>query len=107
METVTTGNKKVREQFKKYMVETMTLPEIKRYAKSFPYEYDFNIYQQGNLDVYDYDLFLRLQGLGIDTHAVKEFEKVLNTGCTGDHRENLRNTYKQLVRRCTQELLAL
>ena len=45
METVTTGNKKVREQFKKYMVETMTLPEIKRYAKSFPYEYDFNIYQ--------------------------------------------------------------
>lgn len=97
-------NKKVIEQMKNLIKESMSENDIKRYKKEFPYEYDYNVYMYGNLDCYDYDLFERLKSFGIDTKAVTEYEKVLNGGCTYKHRENIRNTYKTLVRKAMQEL---
>lgn len=93
-----TNNKKAIESMKNLIKENLSLNDFQRYVSEFKREYDFNIYQYGNLDVYDYDLYLRLKKIGIDTKAVTEFEKVLNGGCTYTHRENIRNTYINLVR---------
>ena len=83
----------------KYITSTMCMEDINRYFKEFRYkEIDYNIYQYGNLDIYDYDLYLRLVNLGVDTKPVKEYSKVLDFGCTMKHRENIRNLYKRLVR---------
>ena len=52
--------------------ESMELSEIKEYVKSFPYESDYNIYQYGNLLIYDCDIkdlyknYKSLQNANID-----------------------------------------
>lgn len=93
------SNKKVIDGMAKYIKSAMLMKDIKRYFKEFKYkEIDFNIYQYGNLDIYDYDLYLRLVNLGVDTKPVTEYSKVLNFGCTMKHREDIRNLYKRLVR---------
>lgn len=97
-------NKKVVKLMKDMIKEHMDKDDILRYVKSFPYEYDYNIYTYGNLDIYDYDLFKRLKDFGVNTKAVAEYEKVLNWGCTYKHRENIRNAYKTLVRKAVQEI---
>lgn len=98
-------NKKVIEQMKKLIKERMCDNDIKRYVREFKYKYDYNIFMYGNLDCYDYDLFKRLKEFGVDTKAVTNYEKVLYGGCTYKHREDIRNTYKTLVRKATQELI--
>lgn len=93
------NNKKVINGMVKYIMNSMSIEEIKRYFKEFRRnEIDYNIYQYGNLDIYDYDLYLRLVNLGVDTKPVKEYSKVLDFGCTMKHREDIRNLYKRLVR---------
>ena len=91
-------NDKVIDKMVELIKENLSLNDFKRYLSNFPREIDYNIYQYGNLDVYDYDLYLRLKDFGVTTKSVKDFEKVLDSGCTYKHRENLRNDYKKLVR---------
>ena len=100
------NNKKVVDGMTKYIMNSMSIEEIKRYFKEFRYnEIDYNIYQYGNLDVYDYDLYLRLVDLGVDTKPVKEYSKVLDFGCTMKHREDIRNLYKRLVRLAVRKII--
>ena len=100
------NNKKVIDGMSKYIMQTMSIEEIKRYHNEFRYkEVDFNIYQYGNLDIYDYDLYLRLVNLGVDTKPVKEYSKVLDFGCTMKHREDIRNLYKRLVRLAVRKII--
>lgn len=100
------NNKKVIDGMAKYIMSTMCMEDIKRYFKEFRYnEIDYNIYQYGNLDIYDYDLYLRLVNLGVDTKPVKEYSKVLDFGCTMKHREDIRNLYKRLVRLAVRKII--
>ena len=100
------NNKKVIDGMAKYIMNTMSIEEIKRYFKEFRHnEIDYNIYQYGNLDIYDYDLYLRLVNLGVDTKPVKEYSKVLDFGCTMKHREDIRNLYKRLVRLAVRKII--
>ena len=99
------SNKKVIKSMAELIKNELCYDDFIRYYKEFQRELDFNIYQYGNLDVYDYDLFTRLQAFGVTQKSVTEFEKVLNTGCTYKHRENLRDTYKSLVRKASNYLM--
>ena len=100
------NNKKVVDGMAKYIMGAMCMEDIKRYFKEFRYnEIDYNIYQYGNLDIYDYDLYLRLVNLGVDTKPVKEYSKVLDFGCTMKHREDIRNLYKRLVRLAVRKII--
>lgn len=100
------NNKKVVNGMAKYIKCKMCMEDIKRYYKEFKHnEIDFNIFQYGNLDIYDYDLYLRLVNLGVDTKPVKEYSKVLDFGCTMKHREDIRNLYKHLVRLAVQKII--
>lgn len=94
-----TNNQKVIKKMAEYILENMDKSEVERYKKEFPFELDYNIYAYGNLDIYDYNLFKRLKDFSVDVKAVTEYEKVLDSGCTYKHRENIRNTYKTLVRK--------
>lgn len=98
------NNKIVIEKMKDLIKENLSLNDFLRYLKEFKYEYDFNIFQYGNLDIYDYDLYKRLEDFGVTTKAVVEYSKVLDSGCTYKHRENIRNNYKTLVRRAARSL---
>ena len=98
-------NKKVIAEMAELIKENLCLNDFMRYCKEFQRELDYNIYQYGNLDIYDYDLFKRLESFGVTQKSITEFKKVLDTGCTYTHRENLRNTYKLLVRRASQYLI--
>ena len=97
-------NKKVINKMKELILNCMDIKEVIRYWKEFPYELDYNIFQYGCLDCYDYDLYKRLKEFGVNTKAVTEYEKVLDFGCTYKHRENIRNLYKIVVRRAVQEI---
>ncbi len=100
------NNKKVIDGMAKYIMDAMCMEDIRRYFKEFRHnEIDFNIYQYGNLDICDYDLYLRLVNLGVDTKPVKEYSKVLDFGCTMKHREDIRNLYKRLVRLAVRKII--
>jgi hypothetical protein len=100
------NNKKVIDGMAKYITDTMCMEDIKRYFENFGYDkIDYNIYQYGNLDIYDYDLYLRLVDLGVDTKPVKEYGKVLDFGCTMKHREDIRNLYKRLVGKAVRKII--
>ena len=99
------NNKKVIKDMKQYILEMMDKSEVLRYKKEFPYELDYNLYTYGNLDVYDYDLFKRLEEFGVTNSSVKEYEKVLDFGCTHNHREKIRRNYKYLVRLAVQDII--
>ena len=92
------NNKRVVEAMKDYILAQMDVLEVKRYKKEFPFELDYNIYTYGNLDIWDYDLFKRLKDFGVTNSSVKNYEKVLDFGCTRKHREDIRENYKHLVR---------
>jgi len=96
------NNKKVVNAMKQYILEVMDKSEVLRYKKEFPYELDYNLYTYGCLDIYDYDLFKRLKEFGVTNSSVKEYEKVLDFGCTYKHRENIRRNYMYLVRLAAQ-----
>lgn len=100
-----TSNKKAIRAMAEFILDAMGVSEVKRYKKEFPFEYDYNIYQYGCLDIYDYNLYLRLVNIGIDTKAVIEYTKILDHGCTYKHRENIRNTYKTLVHNAVKYIL--
>jgi hypothetical protein len=76
----------------------MGVNEVKRYKKEFGYKTAQIIYEYGNLDVYDYDLFLRLKQFGVNTKPVEEYNKVLYGGCTYKHREDIRNEYIKAIK---------
>ena len=98
------NNTRVIKKMKDLIRENLSLNDFQKYLKEFKYEYDFNIFQYGNLDIYDYDLYKRLEDFGVTTKAVLEYSKVLDFGCTYKHRENIRNDYKTLVRRAARSL---
>ena len=98
------NNKIIIEKMKDLIRENLSLNDFQRYLKEFKYEYDFNIFQYGNLDIYDYDLYKRLRDFGATTKADIEYSQVLDFGCTYKHRENIRNDYKTLVRRAARSL---
>lgn len=99
-----TSNQKVINKMKELIRENVSMNDFQRYLHDFYREKDFNLYQYGNLDVYDYDLYKRLKDFGVTTKVVKEYEKVLDFGCTYKHRENIRNTYIKLVNRAARQL---
>lgn len=99
------SNQKVIKSMAELIKQELSYNDFMRYYKEFQRELDYNIYQYGNLDVYDYDLFTRLQSFGVTQKSVTDFEKVLDTGCTHKHRENLRDTYKLLVRKASNYLI--
>ncbi len=100
------NNKKVIDGMARYIMNTMSIEDIRKYYKEFKYKYiDYNVYQYGNLDVYDYDLYLRLVDLGVDTKPVREYGKVLDFGCTMEHRQNIRDLYKRLVRKAVDKII--
>lgn len=98
------NNKIVIDKMCKLIRENLSFNDFKKYIKEFYREYDFNIFQYGNLDIYDYDLYERLNEFGVTTKAVTEYAKVLDSGCTYKHRENIRQAYESLVRRAAQKL---
>ena len=98
-------NKKAISSMANLIKNELSFNDFLRYCKEFKRELDFNIYQYGNLDVYDYQLFERLKNIGIIQKAVADFEKVLDENCTYKHRENLRNCYMLLVRKASEFLL--
>jgi hypothetical protein len=98
------NNKIVVDKMCKLIRENLSFNDFKKYIKTFYKEYDFNIFQYGCLDIYDYDLYKRLDEFGVTTKAVTEYAKVLDFGCTYKHRENIRQAYKTLVRRAAQQL---
>ena len=94
-------NKKAVEAMSNYIMASLCYSDFKRYTKEFPNEIDFNIYQYGNLDVYNYDLFMFFKLLGVDEKFVKNYEKELNTD-DGVSDKTINATiyaYKLLVRR--------
>lgn len=99
------NNKIVIDKMCKLIRKNLSFNDFKKYIKEFYREYDFNIFQYGNLDIYDYDLYKRLDEFGVTTKAVTEYAKVLDFGCTYKHRENIRQAYRTLVRRAAQELM--
>ena len=100
------SNKKVIDGMAEFIMHSMSIEDIRRYYKEFKYRHiDYNIYQYGCLDIYDYDLYLRLVDLGVDTKAVKEYSKVLDFGCTMKHREDIRDLYKRLVRKAVDKII--
>lgn len=100
------SNKKVINRMAEYIMHTMDIETIRKYYKEFRGKHiDYNVYQYGCLDIYDYDLFLRLVDLGVDTKAVTEYSKVLDRGCTMKHRENIRDLYKRLVRKAVDKII--
>lgn len=101
-----TSNQKVISKMKNLIRASVSMGDFLRYLHDFYREKDFNLYQYGNLDMYDYDLYERLKDFGVTTKAVKEYEKVLDYGCTYEHRENIRNTYMKLVNRAARQLRA-
>ena len=94
------NNKIIIEKMKNLIKENLSLNDFKKYMNTFYKEYDFNIFQYGNLDIYDYDLYKRLEDFGVTTKAVIEYSKVLDFGCTYKHREDIRKNYRYLVRLC-------
>lgn len=97
MTTVTTKNYKVRLQFAKDIVERMGIDEIRHYKKEFGWRTPQTIYEYGCLDCYDYDLYKTLVELGVNTKPVKEYSKVLDRGCTYQHREDIRKEYVKAI----------
>lgn len=96
--TITTKNIEVRLKFAELIKAQMGTDEVKRYKKEFRYKAARTIYEHGNLDVYDYDLFLRLEQYGVNTKPVTEYSKVLDDGCTYKHREDIRNEYIKAIK---------
>ena len=99
------NNKIVVDKMCKLIRDNLSMNDFKKYIKEFYWKYDFNIFQYGNLDIYDYDLYKRLDEFGVTTKAVTEYAKVLDFGCTYKHRENIRQAYKTLVRKAARELM--
>lgn len=98
------NNKIVVDKMCKLIRASLCFDDFKEHIKTFYKEYDFNIFQYGCLDIYDYDLYKRLNDFGVTTKAVTEYAKVLDSECTYKHRENIRQAYKSLVRRAAQKL---
>lgn len=97
------NNKKFLEKFSDVIIWNMSPGEVKRYIKEFPYELDFNIFQYGNLDIYDYDLYQRLYKLGLRTKAVMNYRNNLNAiPFPFKYREQIRNEYKKAIRYTVQ-----
>lgn len=91
-----TNNLKACQKFYDIFSETIN-GEYEHYRKEFKFRVGRVMYEYGCFDIYDYDLYKTLIECGIDTKAVTEYTKVLDWGCTYRHRENIRNTYVNLV----------
>lgn len=99
-------NKKLIEKMAYYITQNMDIEEVKRYRKNFPIELDYNIYQYGNLDVYDCDLYTTLYNMGLRTKAVTDYHNNLDTmPFPYKYREAIRNTYKYLVRLAVDKII--
>lgn len=98
------SNQKVIDRMKELIRKNVSMNDFERYVHKFPERKDFNLYSYGNLDIYDYDLYKRLKDFGVTIKAVKEYEKVLDFGCTYKHRENIRNAYIRLVSYAARQL---
>lgn len=80
-----------------------TLNEIRRYKKEFGrHNYGRVLYEYGNFDVSDCDLYQRLASLGDKHSSVRAYSKVLESGCTYKHREKLRARYIDVVTKAVE-----
>lgn len=98
MATITTKNKQAIEKFYN-MYDNTLLNEYSNYKNRFKSDWNTAriMYEYGKFDIFDYDLYCTLVKCGVTTKPVKEFEKVLDWGCTYKHRENIRNEYVKLI----------
>lgn len=100
-----TDNKNFNEKFAYHLLNHMGTDEVKRYVKAFPRELDFNIYQYGNLDIYDYDLYKSLFYMGLRTKAVLNYHNNLDVmPFPYKYREAIRTEYKKAIRYTIQYL---
>lgn len=78
-----------------YMGETReeACNEIKRYMKAFPSETDYNLYQYGNLAVYNNQVWEHMHKLGIENKLMEQAEN-----CPNKYGTELVNLYKRGVR---------
>ena len=99
-------NKKVIETMENLIKNNLCYSDFKRYQKEFPKELDFNIYQYGNLDCYNYDLFIFFKNVGVTEKFVSNYEKELNDidGVTDKTIDATIHAYKLLVRRAVARL---
>lgn len=99
-------NKKVVETMEYNILNSLCYDDFKRYQKEFPNELDFNIFQYGNLDIYNYDLFMFFKRLGVTEKFVTNYEKELETieGVTDKTIYAIIHAYKMLVRRAVARL---
>lgn len=78
-----------------YMGETReeAIHEIKRYIKEFPKEVDYNIYQYGNLAVYNNQVWEHMHKLGLDNKLMTLAKENPN-----EYGAELVNLYKRGIR---------
>lgn len=92
-------NKELVKKFAHYILEHMGVSEVKSYYNEFRHKMDFNLYQYGCLDISDYDLYETLYNLGLRTKPVMNYHNNLETfPFPYKYREDIRQTYKYLVR---------
>lgn len=95
----TWNTNEVREKFfndiLEYMGETKeeACNEIRRYMKQFPNETDYNIYQYGNLAVYNNQVWEHMHKLGIENKLM-----TLSKENPNDYGVQLSNLYKRGIR---------
>ena len=87
------NNKKVIDKMIGFILSNVDTSDIERYYKQFPYEYDYNIYQYGNLDVMYWELKERLRKFGV----TKKFK----------NNEDVELTYMYLIRMAVNKIIKL
>lgn len=99
-------NKIVIEKMETLILNSLCYSDFKRYQKEFSRELDYNIFQYGNLDCYNYDLFMFFKNAGVTEKFVTNYEKELNDvdGVTDKTIDATIHAYKLLVRRAVARL---
>ena len=59
------NNRKVINKMIDFILSNVELSDIVRYYKHFPFEFDYNIYKYGNLDVMYWELEKHLREFGV------------------------------------------
>lgn len=105
-ETMRATNKMVIEKMENLILNSLCYSDFKRYQKEFSRELDYNIFQYGNLDCYNYDLFMFFKNAGVTEKFVTNYEKELNDvdGVTDKTIDATIHAYKLLVRRAVARL---
>ena len=100
------SNKKVVQAIENKILFNLCYEDFKRYQKEFPRELDFNIFQYGNLDIYNYDLFMFFKNIGVTEKFILNYEKQLESleGVNDKTIDILIYSYKNVVRKAVLSL---